>query len=167
MKKNHFLVLSGLFLMLLFKRSLLPVESNTVYLLTNIIGAVLMVFGLGNKKSSFNYVALGYIGLNIFVHTMINLPLFLYTLVFIFPMAATLFYLETNPIVSKHAILIKNMVKFSLILVIIAVFVLVTGFFLSFSLLFVATIVVLTQILLAFVLLFLLIHRIKLVQTNQ
>ena len=68
--------------------------------------------------------------------------------------------------VSKYALLIKNMVKFSLVLIIIAIFVLITGFFLSFSLLFVAAVVVLTQILLAFVLLFLSIHRIKLLQTK-
>lgn len=166
MKRKHFLVLAGLFLMLLFKRSLIPVESNTVYLLTNVIGAVILVIGLGNKTSTFNYVALGYIGLNILVSTMISLPLLLHALIFIFPFVATLFYLETNPMVSKYALLIKNMVKFSLVLIIIAIFVLITGFFLSFSLLFVAAVVVLTQILLAFVLLFLSIHRIKLLQTK-
>lgn len=161
--------------MLLFKRNLLPVESNVTYLFTNVIGAILLMVGLGLKKSAFNYVVLGYIGLNVVMHLMNSyevtairaasgLILFIYCLIFVFPFVATLFYQNIHPVESPFSDKILKTVQVSLILAISTSFVLITGFFLSFSLLFVITGVVVTQVLLFIALLILLIHYIKLIK---
>lgn len=165
MKRNHITILIGFLFLFLFKRTLLPIDSHPFYLLTNIIGTILILIGLGKS----NYIALSYIGLNgivyflsIFEGLSIRLPLFFYSLLYIFPIAALLYYLGTNPINSKQVPTIKKTITFCFILAIVAIFIFSTGFFLSFSLPFVAGVVVLTHILCVIGVLLLLVYSIKL-----
>ena len=86
MKKNHVTILIGFLFLFLFKRTLLPIDSHPIYLLTNIIGTLFMLLGWGKS----NYVALSYCGLNSIVYFLsifeglsTRLPLFFYSLPFV------------------------------------------------------------------------------------
>lgn len=172
MKRKYLFTLIAFFLMTFFKGNLFLVDSSPLYIFTNIMGAFLFLIATWDYKSKFRFATIFYILLNIFVYSIgifeisiipaaSGLFLFADSLIFLFPVLVLLFYLNglDDSVPSKK--IAQRLMHISLGISIVAIFVLLTGFFLSFSLLFIFIAVIIVQILEAITLLFLFTNLIK------